>query len=83
MTDIRWKDERARQHALYPGQREALTRRLAGESAAATAKAMGVTERTVSSYLGGAKVALGVETIDDAAQEAQRRGEVPYFRGSK
>ncbi|AWY07448.1 hypothetical protein SEA_UNTPL_48 [Streptomyces phage UNTPL] len=83
MTGIGWKHERERQHALYPGQREALTRRLAGEDNASIAEAMDVSKRTVASYLGGAKVALGMDSIDAAAREAQRRGEIPFYREAR
>lgn len=77
-----WKHERERQHALYPGQREALTRRLAGQELADIAEAMDVSKRTVASYLGGAKVALGADSIDSAAREAQAQGSIPYYRGT-
>jgi DNA-binding CsgD family transcriptional regulator len=80
MTGVPWKTERERQHSLYPGQREALTRRLAGQDLASIAKAMEVSKRTVASYLGGAKVALGTDTIDGAAQAAASQGLVPFYR---
>lgn len=80
MTGIGWKHERARQHSLYPGQREALTRRLAGEDNASIAEAMEVSKATVASYLGGAKVALGADSIDGAAQTAKAQGLVPFYR---
>lgn len=82
MTGIGWKHERARQHSLYPGQREALTRRLEGADNASIAEAMDVSKATVASYLGGAKVALGADSIDDAAREAQRSGLIPFYRGA-
>lgn len=81
MTGMKWKDERARQHSLYPGQREALTRRLEGADNAAIAAAMEVSKPTVASYLGGAKVALGAESIDSAILGAQELGLIPFYRG--
>lgn len=80
MNGIGWKHERARQRSLYPGQREALTRRLEGADNAAIAEAMNITKPAVASYLGGAKVALGADSIDDAAREAQQSGLIPFYR---
>lgn len=80
MNGIGWKHERLRQHSLYPGQREALTRRLEGADNASIAEAMNITKPAVSAYLGGAKVALGCDSIDEAAREAQRQGLVPFYR---
>lgn len=82
-----WKDDRRRQHSLYPGQREALTRwrpapsrREAGAVLREIADAMGVSQQTVASYLGGAKVALGAESFADAREMAARSGLVPFYR---
>ncbi|UTN93051.1 helix-turn-helix DNA binding domain protein [Streptomyces phage Marky] len=80
MTGVGWKHERARQHSLYPGQREALTRRLEGADNAQIADAMDVSKPTVASYLGGAKVALGADSIDEAATVAQEQGLIPFYR---
>lgn len=41
---------------------------------------MGVSKRTVSSYLGGAKVALGADSIDRADDIAWEMGLIPYYR---
>jgi DNA-binding CsgD family transcriptional regulator len=81
MTGVSWKEERARQHSLYPGQREALTRRQQGASNAEIAEAMNVNRRTVASYLGGAREALGEASIDVAALHAQAIGLIPFYRG--
>lgn len=84
-----WKEDRARQHSLYPGQREALTRwrpartrREAGAVLAEVASEMGVSKRTVASYLGGAKVALGAEDFAAARAYAETQGLVPFYRES-
>jgi DNA-binding CsgD family transcriptional regulator len=81
MTGLGWKNERARQHSLYPGQREALTRRAAGQDNGEIAGAMGVSKATVASYLGGAKVALGAESIESACLGAEVLGLIPFYRG--
>ncbi len=85
-----WKNDRARQHSLYPGQREALTRwrpstdrRAAGVVLEEIAVAMGVTTQTVSSYLGGAKVALGARDFAHARQLAAFQDLVPYYRTAR
>jgi hypothetical protein len=82
-----WKQDRARQHSLYPGQREALTRwrpattrREAGAVLREIAAEMGVTQRTVASYLGGAKVALGADSFASARDAAVSQGLVPFYR---
>lgn len=80
MTGVSWKDERRRQHALYPGQREALTRRGDGATNAEIAAAMRVNRQTVASYLGGAREALGVASIDAAVFEAGLMGLIPFYR---
>jgi DNA-binding CsgD family transcriptional regulator len=77
-----WKDGRARQHSLYPGQREALTRRAEGASNTAIGEAMGVNRQTVASYLGGAREALGAPSIDAAVGFATIRGLIPFYRGT-
>ncbi len=82
MTGIGWKQERERQHSLYPGQREALTRRARGSDNAAIAEAMQISKPTVASYLGGAKVALGADSIDRAYDIAWELGLVPNYRGA-
>ena len=82
MNGIGWKHERARQHSLYPGQREALTRRLEGADTASIAEAMNVSKQTVASYLGGAKVALGAESIESACLGAREMGLIPFYRGA-
>jgi DNA-binding CsgD family transcriptional regulator len=75
-----WKKDRVRQHSLYPGQREALTRRATGASYQTIGDAMGVTKQTVASYLGGAMVALGSASIEEACREAEQRGLIPFLR---
>lgn len=75
-----WARQRAAQYTLYPGQREALTRRLDGLSNHDIAAAMGVSRQTVVSYLVGARVALGCDSIDAGVREALRSGEIPYYR---
>jgi DNA-binding NarL/FixJ family response regulator len=83
-----WKQDRARQHSLYPGQREALTRwrpaagrREAGAVLREIAEAMDVSPRTVASYLGGAVVALGTTDFASAREAAESQGLVPFHRG--
>lgn len=80
MTGVGWKRERERQHGLYPGQREALTRRMEGASNGLIAESMQVSKQTVASYLGGAKVALGAESIDSAILGAESLGLIPFYR---
>jgi len=82
-----WKDDRRRQHSLYPGQREALTRwrpapsrREAGAVLREIAAEMGVSQQTVASYLGGAKVALGADNFVTARETAVSQGLVPFYR---
>jgi hypothetical protein len=41
---------------------------------------MGVTKQTVASYLGGAMIALGVASIEEACKEAEERGLIPFLR---
>lgn len=77
-----WKNDRARQHSLYPGQREALTYRAEGYTPTQTAEGMQVSVATVSSYLGGAKVALGAETIDAAVRIAREQRLIPFHRSA-
>jgi hypothetical protein len=85
---VGWKNERRRQHSLYPGQREALTRWHPGGSKAERgavlrqiADAMNITQQTVASYLGGAKVALGADTFEQAQRAAEDQQLIPYYRG--
>lgn len=80
MTNLSWKDSRARQHSLYPGQREALTRRAEGANNTAIGEVMGVNRQTVASYLGGAREALGAESIESAVIAARELGLIPYYR---
>jgi predicted transcriptional regulator len=80
MATSEWKRQRLAQHSLYPGQREALTRRLEGADNAAIADAMGITKQAVVAYLGGAKVFYGAESIDAAARQAEAEGLVPFYR---
>jgi DNA-binding NarL/FixJ family response regulator len=75
-----WARQRQAQQTLYPGQREALTRRRDGLSNDDIAAAMGVSKQTVASYLVGARVALGCDSIDTAAFEAEKSGEIPFYR---
>jgi DNA-binding CsgD family transcriptional regulator len=75
-----WREERMRQRDLYPGQKEALTRRYEGETTSETAYEMGISKQTVVSYLVGAKHYLGVATIDEAVHEAHKLGEIPFYR---
>lgn len=75
-----WKGDRARQHSLYPGQREALTYRAEGYTPTDTAVGMGISVATVSSYLGGAKVALGADSIDAAVRIAREQRLIPFRR---
>jgi len=77
-----WKIDRQHQQSLYPGQREALTRRGLGASNPEIAEAMGVARQTVASYLGGAVVALGVATIEEAVTAAREAGLTPFYRGA-
>lgn len=82
-----WTEDRRRQESLYPGQREALTRwrtatgrKDAGVVLREIAEAMGVTQQTVASYLGGAKVALGAADFATAREMAVSQGLVPFHR---
>lgn len=84
----RWKEERARQQSLYPGQREALTRwrpgatrKEQGAILREIAEAMGINQQTVTAYLGGAKVALGADSVAQARQMAAAQGLIPFYRG--
>lgn len=85
-----WKAERKRQRSLYPGQREALTRWRPGATRAEQgavlreiAEAMNVGQQTVTSYLGGAKVALGAADVATARQMAAAQGLIPFYRGAR
>lgn len=80
MATSEWRRQRLAQHTLYPGQREALTRRLEGADNAAIADAMGISKPGVAAYLGGAKVFYGAESIDAAAEQARTEGLVPFYR---
>jgi DNA-binding CsgD family transcriptional regulator len=77
-----WKTDRTHQQSLYPGQREALTRRGLGATNGEIASAMNVSRQTVASYLGGAVLALGVATIDEAVEAAQKAGLTPFYRSA-
>lgn len=79
-TSFEWKDQRRHQQSLYPGQREALTRRHDGATHEQIAAAMGINRQTVTSYLGGAKIALGVASIAEACGKAAEAGLIPFYR---
>lgn len=76
----RWAEERRHQEGLYPGQKEALTYRMEGLANTDIGAKMGINPRTVTSYLVGARVFLGLETIEEAVREARRLGEIPFHR---
>lgn len=76
----RWAEERRHQEGLYPGQKEALTYRMEGMTNGDIGAKMGISPRTVTSYLVGARVFLGLETIEEAVHEAFNLGEIPFHR---
>lgn len=82
-TSFEWKDQRRNQLSLYPGQREALTRRRDGSSIPQIAAAMGINRQTVTSYLGGAKIALGLATIAETCEAAAEMGLIPFYRDTQ
>lgn len=75
-----WREDRRRQHGLYPGQCEALTRRAEGATYEEIGKAMGLSRSTVCSYLGGARIAMGAETVDETIVRARALELIPYYR---
>ena len=79
-TSFDWKNQRRHQQSLYPGQREALTRRGDGATHEEIATAMHIDRQTVTSYLGGARIALGCDSIDATVEAARAAGLIPFYR---